>query len=58
MDPYAAGMGESDIVFCQLSPLHPITLDAETKVAANIPAAAIHFAWHIQWSWKLAQLSR
>jgi len=45
MDPYAAGMGESDIVFCQLSPLHPITLDAETKVAANIPAAAIHFAW-------------
>jgi len=45
MDPQQAGMGSGDIVFCQLSPLHLITLDAETKVAANIPAAATYFAW-------------
>jgi len=45
MDPNAAGMGQGEIVFCQLSPLHMITLDEETKKAANIPAAAIHFAW-------------
>jgi len=45
MDPIAATMGNGEIVFCQLSPLHLITLDAETKAAANIPAAAIHFAW-------------
>jgi len=45
MDPNAAGMGQGEIVFCQLSPLHAITLDAETKKAANIPAAAVHFAW-------------
>lgn len=45
MNPHAAGMGEGDILFCQLSPLHIITLDEETKKAANIPAAAIHFAW-------------
>jgi len=34
-----------EIVFCQLSPLHPITLDSETKDAANIPRSASHFAW-------------
>lgn len=45
MDPSQAGMGAGEIVFCQLSPLHPITLDAETKAAANIPDAATFFAW-------------
>lgn len=45
MDPYAAGMGEGEIVFGQLSPMHPITLDAETKKVANIPASATSFAW-------------
>lgn len=34
-----------EIVFCQLSPLHPITLDAESKDAANIPPSSTHFAW-------------
>lgn len=37
--------GSADIVFCQLSPLHPITLDSETKTAASIPLNATHFAW-------------
>jgi len=32
-------------IFCQLSPLHQITLDAETKAAANIPKEATYFAW-------------
>jgi len=35
----------AEIVFCQLSPLHPITLDSESKDAANIPRSAVHFAW-------------
>lgn len=35
----------AEIVFCQLSPLHAITLDTETKDAANIPRLATHFAW-------------
>jgi len=45
VDPQAAGMGIGDILFCQLSPLYQITLDAETKAAANIPGTATHFAW-------------
>jgi hypothetical protein len=45
MDPYQAGMGQGEILFCQISPLHRITLDSETKVAANIPVNAISFAW-------------
>jgi len=45
LNPHAAGMGDGDIVFCQLSPLHAITLDTETKVAANIPVDATFFAW-------------
>jgi hypothetical protein len=45
LDPGAAGLGYGEIVFCQLSPLHRITLDEETKVAANIPKDASHFAW-------------
>jgi len=45
MDPHAAGMGGTEIIFCQISPLHAITLDAETKAAANIPASATFFAW-------------
>lgn len=45
MDPSAAGMGQGDILFGQLSPLHLITLDSETKAAANIPASATTFAW-------------
>merc|ERR1711879_642665 len=32
-------------MFCQLSPLHHITLDDETKAAAKIPRDAAHFAW-------------
>jgi len=35
----------AEIVFCQLSPLHPVTLDAENKDAANIPRSAAYFAW-------------
>eukprot|EP00929_Paragymnodinium_shiwhaense_P071885 TRINITY_DN36507_c0_g1_i1.p1 TRINITY_DN36507_c0_g1~~TRINITY_DN36507_c0_g1_i1.p1 ORF type:complete len:322 (-),score=44.89 TRINITY_DN36507_c0_g1_i1:216-1181(-) len=45
MDPHKAGMGSGEIVFSQLSPLHPITLDDETKKAANIPLRATSFAW-------------
>eukprot|EP00401_Gymnodinium_catenatum_P077103 CAMPEP_0117505678 /NCGR_PEP_ID=MMETSP0784-20121206/25508_1 /TAXON_ID=39447 /ORGANISM="" /LENGTH=332 /DNA_ID=CAMNT_0005301111 /DNA_START=54 /DNA_END=1052 /DNA_ORIENTATION=- len=45
LDPAAAGLGRGDIVFCQLSPLHRLTLDSETKRAANIPDAAVFFAW-------------
>lgn len=45
MDPYAAGMGQGDIIFGQLSPLHRITLDVEAKAAANIPTNATTFAW-------------
>jgi hypothetical protein len=45
MNPYSAGMGDGEIIFCQLSPLHAITLDSETKAAANIPIDATSFAW-------------
>jgi len=45
MDPGMAGVGHGEIMFCQLSPLHQITLDEETKAAANIPLDAVHFAW-------------
>jgi len=45
MNPHSAGMGDGEIVFCQLSPLHAITLDTETKAAANIPTNATSFAW-------------
>jgi len=45
LDPSCAGIGQGDILFCQLSPLHPITLDSETKSAANIPQSATSFAW-------------
>jgi len=33
LDPSAAGQGMRDIVFGQISPLHEITLDEETKAA-------------------------
>jgi len=45
LDPAAIGLGAGEIMFCQLSPLHPITLDSETKAAANIPQDARFFAW-------------
>jgi hypothetical protein len=45
LDPAAANLGHGEIIFCQLSPLHRITLDDETKVAASIPRNASHFAW-------------
>jgi len=45
LDPSAAGLGQGDIAFCQLSPLHPITLDDETRNAAGIPKDARYFAW-------------
>lgn len=45
LDPAIAGLGRGDIIFCQLSPLHKITLDVETKQAANIPKEASYFAW-------------
>lgn len=45
MDPYRAGISGNEIVFCQLSPLHRITLDVEAKVAANIPKESKYFAW-------------
>merc|ERR1719379_3410305 len=45
MDPSRAGISGNEIVFCQLSPLHGITLDAEAKVAANIPEESKYFAW-------------
>eukprot|EP00416_Gambierdiscus_australes_P048665 CAMPEP_0171151410 /NCGR_PEP_ID=MMETSP0766_2-20121228/150056_1 /TAXON_ID=439317 /ORGANISM="Gambierdiscus australes, Strain CAWD 149" /LENGTH=535 /DNA_ID=CAMNT_0011615325 /DNA_START=70 /DNA_END=1677 /DNA_ORIENTATION=- len=45
MEPSQAGMRGGDIIFGQLSPLHEITLDEETKAAANIPAVATTFAW-------------
>eukprot|EP00413_Alexandrium_margalefii_P002010 CAMPEP_0204510776 /NCGR_PEP_ID=MMETSP0661-20131031/76_1 /ASSEMBLY_ACC=CAM_ASM_000606 /TAXON_ID=109239 /ORGANISM="Alexandrium margalefi, Strain AMGDE01CS-322" /LENGTH=364 /DNA_ID=CAMNT_0051515825 /DNA_START=65 /DNA_END=1159 /DNA_ORIENTATION=+ len=45
LDPAAAGLGLVDIVFCQLSPLHELTLDTETKAAANIPQESAYFAW-------------
>merc|ERR1719491_1117599 len=45
MDPQAAGMGGAEMVFGQISPLHAITLDSETKVVANIPKSATFFAW-------------
>lgn len=45
LDPTAIGLGAGEIMFCQLSPLHPITLDTETKAAANIPQNAQFFAW-------------
>mmetsp|Transcript_107008 Transcript_107008/g.302562 ORF Transcript_107008/g.302562 Transcript_107008/m.302562 type:complete len:315 (-) Transcript_107008:198-1142(-) len=45
LDPHLAGMGRGDVVFCQLSPLHRITLDVETRAAAQIPADALYFAW-------------
>lgn len=37
--------GIEDIVFAQLSPLFRITLDDESKQAANIPLTADFFAW-------------
>lgn len=45
MDPSRAGISGNEIVFCQLSPLHRITLDVEAKDAANIPRDANYFAW-------------
>lgn len=45
MDPSRAGISGNEMVFCQLSPLHRITLDGEAKAAANIPEAAVFFAW-------------
>jgi len=45
LDPARARLGHGDIIFCQLSPLHRITLDTETKAAASIPAAATYFSW-------------
>lgn len=46
LDPGVAGFGRgADMIFCQLSPLHRITLDDETKALANIPRAATTFAW-------------
>lgn len=47
-DNSMAGLDHHSIpeaMFLQLSPLHRITLDAETKVAANIPREATFFAW-------------
>mmetsp|Transcript_75705 Transcript_75705/g.244997 ORF Transcript_75705/g.244997 Transcript_75705/m.244997 type:complete len:326 (+) Transcript_75705:85-1062(+) len=46
LDLTAAGWSSfAEIVFCQLSPLHPVTLESEAKDAANIPRSAAHFAW-------------
>lgn len=47
LDPAAVqGLGiVGEIIFCQLSPLHEITLDDETKAAANIPQQCRYFAW-------------
>jgi len=45
LDPHQAGMPSAEIIFCQISPLHRITLDDETKTAANIPKEAKFFAW-------------
>lgn len=44
-DPLQAGIPGQEIKFCQLSPLHRITLDEETKVIASIPKDAKYFAW-------------
>jgi len=45
IDPQACGLLGGEIVYCQLSPLHRITLDDEAKAAANIPQASKYFAW-------------
>jgi len=45
IDPRACGLAHAQTIFCQLSPLHLITLDDETKVAANIPEHSKYFAW-------------
>lgn len=45
IDPYACGIGQGEIIFGQLSPLHDVTLDDETKAAANIPLDSKYFAW-------------
>lgn len=45
VDPMSCGLSGGEILFGQLSPLHPVTLDEETKAAANIPADSKHFAW-------------
>lgn len=45
MDPSVVGVNDREIVFFQLSPLHRITLDVESKDAARIPRSANYFAW-------------
>lgn len=45
VDPYSCGFGQGDIMFCQLSPLHEVTLDDEGKEAAGIPKETEYFAW-------------
>merc|ERR1719210_3020721 len=45
LDPSMCGLPPGTILYCQLSPLHKITLDDEMKVAASIPAEAKFFAW-------------
>jgi len=39
------GLPPGAILYCQLSPLHKITLDDEMKVAASIPKESKFFAW-------------
>lgn len=45
LDPSVCGLPPGAILYCQLSPLHKITLDDEMKVAASIPMEAKFFAW-------------
>eukprot|EP00933_Yihiella_yeosuensis_P019077 TRINITY_DN15493_c0_g3_i1.p1 TRINITY_DN15493_c0_g3~~TRINITY_DN15493_c0_g3_i1.p1 ORF type:complete len:343 (+),score=43.57 TRINITY_DN15493_c0_g3_i1:75-1031(+) len=45
LDPARARLGMGEIIFCQISPLHKITLDSETKAAAQIPNEAAYFSW-------------
>jgi len=44
LDSSKCGLLTGDL-YCQLSPLHKITLDDEMKEAANIPREATFFAW-------------
>lgn len=45
VDPSKIGVSSSKMLYCQLSPLHRVTLEDEMRVAANIPKEAKFFAW-------------
>jgi len=45
IDPCKANLAKGDILFCQVSPLHTITLDDEARIAARIPKDAEYYGW-------------